>query len=225
MFKDPTDRPLIAVAIGFLTIGLVSWAHAPSVTQAPLAVPVVAQSPGPDLPPNYSLPPLSGTTSTAIPKAGTLVDIVRDPTDLPAPVGARGPRLVKVDLRTEEVTGKLADGATFRYWTFNGKVPGPFVRVRVGDLVQVHLTNDAGSAMMHNVDFHAVTGPGGGAKATESEAGNTRGFEFKATHPGLFVYHCAVMPAAQHIANGMYGMILVEPAGGLPKVDREFYVM
>ena len=139
MFNDPNDRPLIAVAIGFLTIGLVSWSHAPSSTPAPGSVTAAVESVRPDLPANYLLPPLSGTTKTPIPKAGTLVDIVRDPTDLPLPIGNRGPRTVKVDLHTEEVTGKLADGATFRYWTFNGKVPGPFVRVRVGDIVQVHL--------------------------------------------------------------------------------------
>lgn len=224
MFKDPNDRPLIAIAIGFLTIGLVAWANAPSSIQSPGSAPSVTVA-HPDLPADYAAPPLPGMTSTPIPKAGTLVDIVRDPRDLPPPIESRGPRRVKVDLRAEEVIGKLADGATFHYWTFNGKVPGPFIRVRVGDVVQVHLTNDASSMMMHNVDFHAVTGPGGGAKATESEPGATRGFEFKAEHPGLFVYHCAVMPAAQHIANGMYGMILVEPAGGLPKVDHEFYVM
>jgi nitrite reductase (NO-forming) len=153
------------------------------------------------------------------------VSIVRDPTDLPPPVGARGPQRVKVDLETTEVTGQLADGATYRYWTFNNKVPGPFVRVRVGDTVEVKLKNHDDSAMMHNVDFHAVTGPGGGAKATDAEAGETRGFTFTAINPGLYVYHCAVPTAAQHIANGMYGLILVEPEGGLPKVDREFYVM
>jgi len=140
-------------------------------------------------------------------------------------VGARGPRHIEIDLETVEVTGQLADGATYKYWTFNRKVPGPFVRVRVGDTVQVHLHNDAHSKMMHNVDFHAVLGPGGGAKATESMPGETRGFQFTPTHPGLYVYHCAVMMAAQHISSGMYGMILVEPEGGLPKVDREFYVM
>jgi nitrite reductase (NO-forming) len=144
---------------------------------------------------------------------------------LPAPVGARGPKRVKVDLETVEVTGNLADGATYRYWTFNQKVPGPFIRVRVGDTVEVKLKNDADSTLMHNVDFHAVTGPGGGAKATDANPGESRGFEFTATNPGLYVYHCAVPTAAQHIANGMYGMILVEPEGGLPKVDREFYVM
>jgi len=153
------------------------------------------------------------------------ISIVRDPTDLPPPVGARGPKRLKVDLETIEVTGKLTDGATYRYWTFNQKVPGPFVRVRVGDTVEVHLKNHDDSAMMHNVDFHAVTGPGGGAKATDAAPGEARSFEFTATNPGLYVYHCAVPMAAQHIANGMYGLILVEPEGGLPKVDHEFYVM
>ncbi len=164
-------------------------------------------------------------TRTKVTKADGAVSIVRDPTDLPPPIGARGPQRVKVELDTVEVTGNLADGATYRYWTFNNKVPGPFVRVRVGDTVEVHLKNDDNSAMMHNVDFHAVTGPGGGAKATEAAAGESRSFEFVAANPGLYVYHCAVPMAAQHIANGMYGMILVEPEGGLPKVDHEFYVM
>lgn len=153
------------------------------------------------------------------------ISIVRDPVDLPPPVGKRGPQRVKVDLETIEVTGKLADGATYKYWTFNQKVPGPFVRVRVGDTVEVRLKNHGDSAMMHNVDFHAVTAPGGGAKATEAAPGESRGFEFTAINPGLYVYHCAVPMAAQHIANGMYGLILVEPEGGLPKVDHEFYVM
>ena len=153
------------------------------------------------------------------------ISIVRDPADLPPPVGKRGPQRVKVDLETIEVTGKLADGATYKYWTFNQKVPGPFVRVRVGDTVEVRLKNHGDSAMMHNVDFHAVTAPGGGAKATEAAPGESRGFEFTAINPGLYVYHCAVPMAAQHIANGMYGLILVEPEGGLPKVDHEFYVM
>jgi nitrite reductase (NO-forming) len=164
-------------------------------------------------------------TITKVETADGPVSVVRDPMDLPPPVGKRGPQRVKVDLDTVEVTGKLADGTTYRYWTFNQKVPGPFVRVRVGDTVEVRLKNHDDSALMHNVDFHAVTGPGGGAKATDAAAGETRGFEFTAINPGIYVYHCAVPMAAQHIANGMYGLILVEPEGGLPKVDREFYVM
>lgn len=153
------------------------------------------------------------------------VSVVRLPSDLPGPIGKRGPQRIKVDFETTEVTGHLDDGTTYHYWTFNNKVPGPFVRVRVGDTVEVKLKNADDSVMMHNVDFHAVTGPGGGAKATEAAPGETRGFEFKALNPGLYVYHCATPTVAQHIANGMYGLILVEPEEGLPKVDHEFYVM
>lgn len=155
----------------------------------------------------------------------TGVDISRDPTDLPGPIGPRGPMTVRIDLEAEEVVGQLAQGTTFTYWTFNGKVPGPFFRVRVGDTVEVHLKNAANSTMPHSVDFHAVTGPGGGAVYSTTPPGQETVFTFKALVPGLFVYHCAVPMVAEHIANGMYGMILVEPEGGLPKVDREFYVM
>jgi nitrite reductase (NO-forming) len=151
--------------------------------------------------------------------------IARSPVDLPQPIGDRAPQTVRVELETIEKIGQLADGTTYRYWTFNGQVPGPLVRVRVGDTVQVSLKNHEDSWMQHNVDFHAVTGPGGGGVATVADPGQTKGFTFKAINPGLYVYHCAIPMAAQHIANGMYGMILVEPEGGLPKVDREFYVM
>jgi len=153
------------------------------------------------------------------------LDIVRLPTDLPPPIEARGPQNVIVNLETVEVYGKLADGTSYQYWTFNGKVPGPFVRVRVGDTVEVHLANAGDSAMMHNVDFHAVTGPGGGAKNSMTLPGGESVFTFTALNPGLYVYHCATSPIPVHMANGMYGMILVEPKTGLAKVDREFYVM
>lgn len=164
--------------------------------------------------------PAAGATQTA-----QVADIVRNPADLPAPLARRGPATVKVSLETVEVTGRLDDGATYRFWTFNRKVPGPFVRVRVGDTVEVTMTNAANSVMMHNVDFHAVTGPGGGGIATMAAPGETKGFTFKALNPGLYVYHCATPMVAQHIANGMYGLILVEPAEGLSKVEHEFYVM
>lgn len=153
------------------------------------------------------------------------VDIVRDPTDLPAPKGDRPPKTVSFDLETEELSGKLADGTTYMYWTFNGKVPGPFLRVRVGDTVEIHLKNAANSTMGHSIDLHAVTGPGGGSALTQVPPGGEKTFAFKALHPGLFVYHCATPMVALHIANGMFGMILVEPAGGLPTVDYEYYVM
>lgn len=152
-------------------------------------------------------------------------DISQKPTDVPAPIGKRGPQTVRVDLVTVELEARLAEGTTFGYWTFNGKVPGPMLRVRVGDTVDVHLKNADGSSMLHSVDFHAATGPGGGAASTQTNPGEEKSFKFKALTPGLFVYHCATPMVAHHIANGMYGMILVEPEGGLPPVDREYYVM
>jgi len=152
-------------------------------------------------------------------------DISRDPAEVPAPIGKRAPQTVRVDLLTVEVKGRLADGASYNYWTFNGKVPGPMLRVRVGDTVDLHLKNDASSHMIHSVDLHAVLAPGGGAAVLQVPPGQEKSITFKAMKPGLFVYHCATPMVANHIANGMYGMILVEPAEGLPKVDHEFYVM
>lgn len=144
---------------------------------------------------------------------------------LPPPIGERGPTTVRVDLEAIELEGLLDEGTTYQYWTFNGTVPGPFLRVRVGDTVQVRLKNDENSAMIHSVDFHATTGPGGGAAFLQVEPGGEKQLDFKALVPGLYVYHCATPMVAHHIANGMYGMILVEPEGGLSPVDREFYVM
>jgi nitrite reductase (NO-forming) len=167
--------------------------------------------------------PVSGVESAMADEVAA--NISRAATDLPVPLAKRAPQTVEVNLETVELVGQLDDGTTYRYWTFNGQVPGPMLRVRVGDTVKVNLTNHPDSWMNHNVDFHAVTGPHGGGHATMAEPGETRSFSFKALKPGLYVYHCATPMAAQHIANGMYGMILVEPEEGLPPVDREFYVM
>jgi nitrite reductase (NO-forming) len=164
---------------------------------------------------------------TPKPPAQTLAyaDISRDPADVPAPLDKRPPQTVRVDLVTEEIEGRLAEGTTFGYWTFNGKVPGPLLRVRVGDTIDVHVKNSAESSMIHSVDFHAATGPGGGAAVLQVEPGKEKSMTMKMLVPGLYVYHCATPMVAEHIANGMYGMILVEPEDGLPKVDHEFYVM
>jgi nitrite reductase (NO-forming) len=152
-------------------------------------------------------------------------DIVRDPADLPPPIGNRPPQVVRVNLETVEMVGQLDDKTTYNYWTFNSKVPGPFVRVRVGDTVEVHLKNAPNSVMLHSVDFHGATGPGGGAEFTQTKPGEETVVTFKALIPGLYVYHCATPSVPHHITNGMYGLLLVEPEGGLPQVDREFYVM
>ncbi len=157
--------------------------------------------------------------------SATGADIVRNPADVPAPVGDREPQTVRVDLVAEEVIGQLADGTTMTYFTFNGQVPGPMLRVRVGDTVEIHLSNETSSQFPHSIDFHAATGPGGGAVYSNINPGETAVFSFKTLAPGLFVYHCATPSVAHHIASGMYGMILVEPEGGLDPVDREFYVM
>ena len=153
------------------------------------------------------------------------VSIVRDPVDLPGPLAAGPPRTFQVELEAVELVGRLANETTYTYWTFNGKVPGPFLRVRVGDTVELTFKNRKDSRMIHSVDFHATTGPGGGAVATQTPPGETKTLRFKALNPGLYVYHCATPMVANHISSGMYGLILVEPPGGLPKVDREFYVM
>lgn len=159
------------------------------------------------------------------PAAADAVSVVRNPADVPAPVGNRAPTTVQLELTTQEVTGQLADGTTFSYFTFDGTVPGPMLRVRVGDTVELTLRNAADSWYSHSIDLHAVTGPGGGAVSTQTMPGGETKFSFKALSPGLYVYHCATPSVAHHIANGMYGLILVEPEGGLPPVDREFYVM
>ena len=162
-------------------------------------------------------------------KAPTIkvADIVRDPSDLPPPVGDRVPAVVRVTLTSKELVGALdpATGTSYRYWTFDGKVPAPFIRVRQGDTVEVTLVNPKDSTMVHSLDFHAAIGPGGGAALTQVPPGQSKTFTFQATIPGLFFYHCGSPMIAQHIANGMYGLILVEPSGGLPHVDHEYYLM
>jgi nitrite reductase (NO-forming) len=152
-------------------------------------------------------------------------DIGHLPTDVPPPIGKRDPQTIRVDLLAVELEARLSEGTTYGFWTFNGRVPGPMLRARVGDTLDVHVTNSKDSAYIHSVDFHAATGPGGGAASTQVNPGHTKSFKFKALVPGLYVYHCATPMVAHHIANGMYGLILVEPAEGLPPVDHEFYVM
>ena len=158
-------------------------------------------------------------------EVSTALDVAKDPAEVGKPVGNRGPQHLTFDMLTTEVEGRLSDGSTYRYWTFDNTVPGPMLRVRQGDTVTINLKNADDSVNIHSVDFHSVTGPGGGAAVTQVRPGETKSFTFKALHPGLYVYHCATPMIAHHISNGMYGMILVEPEGGLPKVDREYYVM
>lgn len=145
--------------------------------------------------------------------------------NVPPPITRKHASKVIVNLETNEVVKKLADGVEYTFWTFGGTVPGPMIRIREGDFVEFNLSNHPDSKMPHNIDLHAVTGQGGGASASFTAPGHTSKFSFKALNPGLYVYHCATAPVGMHVANGMYGLILVEPSEGLPKVDKEFYVV
>ena len=151
--------------------------------------------------------------------------VVTHAAEVPAAVNRDHAALVKVKMETIEKTMKMADGVDYTYWTFNGDVPGQMIRVREGDTVEVEFSNNPNSTVPHNVDFHASTGPGGGAAATFTAPGRTSTFRWKALQSGLYIYHCAVAPVGMHIGNGMYGLVLVEPKEGLPKVDKEFYIV
>ena len=151
--------------------------------------------------------------------------VVTHAPEVPPPVNRDHAALVKVKMETIEKTMKMADGVDYTYWTFNGDVPGQMIRVREGDTVEVEFSNNPNSTVPHNVDFHASTGPGGGAAATFTAPGRTSTFRWKALQAGLYIYHCAVAPVGMHIGNGMYGLVLVEPKEDLPKVDKEFYIV
>ncbi len=164
--------------------------------------------------------------NTMIPVADTQVDaVLTSPPHVPAPVGDRTAEKLVVKMEIREKEAEIADGSTFLFWTFGGTVPGPFIRTRLGDEVEFHLQNHPDNKLPHNIDLHAVTGPGGGAEASFVAPGHEKVFSFKVINPGLFVYHCAAAPVGMHIGSGMYGLILVEPRGGLPPVDREYYIM
>ena len=151
--------------------------------------------------------------------------ILTDAPNVPKSDPYKAPEKVVVKLEVIEKVMRLADGVEYNFWTFGGKTPGKFIRIRQGDLVEFYLSNNPNNKMPHNIDLHAVTGPGGGAEASMTAPGHTSQFSFRALHPGLYVYHCATAPVGMHIGNGMYGLILVEPKEGLSPVDKEFYVM
>lgn len=165
--------------------------------------------PGPAATPPFTMPNLT---------------VVPDPA-APARLQPDADGVVRVTLETREVVAQLADGAAYSFWTFDGTVPGPMLRIREGDTVELTLKNAGTSTLPHSIDLHAVTGPGGGAVATQTPPGGETSFRFKALNAGLFVYHCASPHIPSHIANGMYGLILVEPAEGLPPVDREYFIV
>lgn len=160
-----------------------------------------------------------------IPVHQEMVAELTPPPLVPTPVGKRKAKKLIVDMEIVELEGTMTNGVTYLYWTFDGTVPGSFIRARVGDEIEFHLKNHPDNKLPHNIDLHSVNGPGGGAASSLVAPGHETVFSFKVLNPGIFVYHCATAPVGMHIANGMYGLILVEPEGGLPPVDREYYVM
>lgn len=156
---------------------------------------------------------------------GEEIAVLTSPPNVPPGIKRAHATKVIVKLEVVEQVMKMTDGVDYTFWTFGGTVPGSFIRVREGDVVEFELMNRPGNKMPHNIDLHAVNGPGGGAAASFTAPGHSTTFSFRVLNPGLYVYHCAVAPVGMHVANGMYGLIYVEPKGGLPKADHEFYVM
>ena len=159
------------------------------------------------------------------PQGPDIEAVLTSPPLVPPATGRKTPAKVIVKLDVIETDLEISEGVSYTFWTFGGTVPGSFIRVRQGDTVEFHLRNMPESKMPHNIDLHGVTGPGGGAASSFTAPGHSSRFTFKALNAGLYVYHCATAPVGMHIANGMYGLILVEPPEGLPPVDKEYYVM
>ena len=145
--------------------------------------------------------------------------------NVPPPLTRRHATKVLLDVEVKEHTKVLADGVNYTYWTFGDDAPGQFIRVREGDLVETRLSNHPDNSVAHNIDFHAATGPGGGGEASFVAPGHSATFTWRAMRAGLYLYHCVAAPAGMHLANGMYGLILVEPKQGMPKVDKEFFIV
>ena len=191
---------------------------------AALAGCTIGAQPSSDLSVSEVSPQAGSDQELDAPKKVDVKRIAADPRDIPKPITRDEPSTVDVELTTRELIAEIEPGVTFQFMTFDDQVPGPFIRTRVGDTVNLTITNHKGNSMVHNVDFHAARGPGGGAEATTVKPGETKRLRFKVTYPGAFIYHCAVPEVDYHISAGMFGIILVEPEEGLPEVDHEFYL-
>jgi nitrite reductase (NO-forming) len=225
------------------------WTYAPLATGGAAATTATSPTPAPTDTATATAAPVPTAAASATPGAAspssqpaktvTVDEISRHPSELPASADyalyadgryqrlttRHGPMNHEVHFTTREVVAQVVPGTTMDYWTFDGHVPGPMVRGRVGDTVDFFLKNDAGDSMPHDVDFHAVTGPGGGSVSLDTLPGHESELKVKLLNPGIFVYHCAFPDIPTHISHGMYGLVVVEPAGGLPTVDHEYYVM
>lgn len=212
-----------------------AWTYPPTRPASSAAGAAAAASAAPAAEPAVAGPAPSTTPAQPV----TADEISRHPSELPDSADyalyadgkyerltrRAGPMTHEVHFTSREVVAEVVPGATMTYWTFDGRIPGPMLRARVGDTIDFFLKNDPGSSMPHNVDFHAVTGPGGGATSLDTLPGSESELKVKLLNPGIYIYHCAFPDVPTHIAHGMYGLIVVEPEGGLPPVDREYYVL
>ena len=218
MFYKVTSVVAMIIAVVALGIGYVGYTHANTAEAgaADIKSTISGFKPAFD---RIGVSPIDAEKSLDQP------NVVRDPSLVPPPISRSEPATVQQTLTFKEVTAEIADGTSYTFWTFEGSVPGPLLRVMEGDTVQLTLVNPLTNKTGHNIDLHAVNGPGGGAAVTNVNPGETKTFTFKALNAGAYIYHCAFTPPYAHIAQGMYGGIVVEPKGGLPKADREFYVV
>lgn len=179
----------------------------------------------PDLTPKAELP--------AVPAGEVNVSYAPE---VPAPSGRTTQAIIDVHFEVVENVVEIdpATGVEYETWGYrlvgDGQdvsigAPGPMIRGRVGDVLRFTVTNPETNTHPHNVDFHAVTGQGGGAANTVVAPGETRTIEARLLYPGLYMYHCAYGDVPLHISHGMYGGILVDPAEPLPEVDHEWYIV
>jgi nitrite reductase (NO-forming) len=213
------------IGVSLLGVGLVMVLAGDQKYKVHFAMPPNLHSQAPDHNPP-SLPFLSALDFLKNShKFDQVKNIAADPNAVPQPITRANNETVKYTLTTKEVISEVAPGVYNNYWTYNGQVPGPMLRVKEGDTVEITLKNDASSLHEHNIDLHSVTGPGGGAAVTKVKPGESKTFSWKALQPGLYIYHCATSNVSVHNSHGQYGLILVEPKKGLPKVDKEYYVV
>ena len=230
MSNRAVNMVAIVIAVAALMVSLLLRAEGGPLIPAPRPAAATSAPVAPASAPTKApaAPPVAEATPPHAVEPARPLDapnVVRDPADVPLPITRTEPTTVQITLTIKELVAELADGVTYTFWTFDGTVPGPMLRVMQGDTVDLTLVNPATNLTAHNIDLHAVNGPGGGAAVTNVQPGESKTFTFKPLNTGLFVYHCAFPPPWHHIAQGMYGGILVEPPGGLPPVDREFYVL
>jgi nitrite reductase (NO-forming) len=154
-------------------------------------------------------------------------DVAADPNapppvtyDATAPARLEG-EVHDIDLVMTEEEKTVATGFVQKVWTFNGTVPGPVIRVKVGDTIRVHLKNPVENQLPHSIDFHASQ-VAWNDEMRSINPGEELVYEWTADYAGVWMYHCGTNPTLHHIANGMYGMVIVEPKEGLPPVDKEF---